>query len=67
MPPNKNSNLFDGNQGSLPGMTNDQAPTYTLHNPAERRMWGAALTLIIIVMALNLIARFVSRFSKITT
>jgi phosphate transport system permease protein len=29
------------------------------------RMWGAALTLIIIVFLLNLIARFVGRFSKV--
>jgi ABC-type phosphate transport system permease subunit len=28
-------------------------------------MWGAALTLIIIVMALNLIARLIGRFSKV--
>jgi ABC-type phosphate transport system permease subunit len=28
-------------------------------------MWGAALTLIIIIMALNLIARLISRRSKI--
>jgi ABC-type phosphate transport system permease subunit len=28
-------------------------------------MWGAALTLIIIVFLLNLIARLVGRFSKI--
>ncbi len=35
-------------------------------NFAPDRMWGAALTLIIIVMALNLIARLISRRSKIT-
>ncbi|MDP9118139.1 MAG: phosphate ABC transporter permease PstA [Actinomycetota bacterium] len=29
------------------------------------RMWGAALTLIIIVFLLNLIARFIGRFSKV--
>ncbi|MDP9091579.1 MAG: phosphate ABC transporter permease PstA [Actinomycetota bacterium] len=29
------------------------------------RMWGAALTLIVIVFLLNLIARFVGRFSKV--
>jgi ABC-type phosphate transport system permease subunit len=28
-------------------------------------MWGAALTLIIIVMGLNLIARLIGRFSKV--
>jgi phosphate transport system permease protein len=34
-------------------------------NYAPDRMWGAALTLIIIVMALNLIARLVGRRNKI--
>lgn len=61
---NTNWNPFSGSQGSLPGMINDQAPYFTLANPAER-MWGAALTLIIIVMALNLLARFFTRFSKV--
>ena len=34
-------------------------------NYAPDRMWGAALTLIIIVMALNIIARFIGRFNKV--
>jgi phosphate transport system permease protein len=34
-------------------------------NFAPERMWGAALTLIIIVLLLNLIARFIGRFSKV--
>ena len=36
-------------------------------NFAPDRLWGAALTLIIIVMALNLIARLISRRSKVTS
>jgi phosphate transport system permease protein len=36
-------------------------------NYAPDRMWAAALTLILIVLLLNLIARFVGRFSKIST
>jgi phosphate transport system permease protein len=36
-------------------------------NFAPDRLWGAALTLIIIVMALNLIARLISRRNKVTT
>ncbi len=35
-------------------------------NYAPDRLWGAALTLIIIVLALNLIARFVGRFNKVS-
>lgn len=34
-------------------------------NYAPDRMWGAALTLIIIVLALNVIARLVGRFNKV--
>lgn len=80
--PGINGNLFSGFQGALPTMINDQTAnalntgkTYILgpngqpqlvHNYAPDRMWGAALTLIIIVMALNLIARFIGRFSKVS-
>lgn len=35
-------------------------------NYAPDRMWGAALTLILIVLALNLLARFISRFNKVS-
>jgi phosphate transport system permease protein len=71
-----NGNLFNGFQGSLPGMIYDQVgnlgnthvlehgKAVTIHYAADR-MWGAALTLIIIVMALNLIARLIGRFSKV--
>jgi phosphate transport system permease protein len=34
-------------------------------NFAPDRMWGTALTLIVIVLALNFIARFVGRFNKV--
>jgi len=34
-------------------------------NFAPERMWGAALTLIILVLALNLLARFIGRFNKL--
>jgi phosphate transport system permease protein len=73
-----NSNLFSGNQASLPGMIRDQFANLgnntilrnghkvTVHYAADR-MWGAALTLIILVMALNLLARLISRRSKISS
>ena len=35
-------------------------------NYAPDRMWGAALTLIIIVLALNILARFIGRFNKVS-
>jgi len=75
--PNINGNLFGGFQGSLPGMINDQVANIgntrvlvngrpvSIHYAADR-MWGAALTLIIIVMLLNVIARVIARRSKIT-
>jgi phosphate transport system permease protein len=73
---NTNGNLFSDNfQGSLPGMINAQVAnigntrSFTgqpIHNYAIDRMWGAALTLIIIVMGLNLIARFLGRFNKVS-
>ncbi|HKF31102.1 MAG TPA: phosphate ABC transporter permease PstA [Jatrophihabitantaceae bacterium] len=71
---NVNGNLFsNGYQASLPGMINAQVAniganrSFTgqpIHNYALDRMWGAALTLIIIVMALNLIARLIGRHTK---
>ncbi|HEX2902047.1 MAG TPA: phosphate ABC transporter permease PstA [Jatrophihabitans sp.] len=77
--PGINSNLFGGFQASLPSMINaetlnlNSGGTYGLvngkvqliHNYAVDRVWGAALTLIVIVMALNLIARLIARFSKV--
>jgi phosphate transport system permease protein len=75
--PDTNGNLFSGFQGSLPGMIYDQVGNLgnthvlvngkatTIHYAADR-MWGAALTLIIIVMGLNLIARLLGRFSKVS-
>jgi len=71
--PNTNSNVFSGFQGSLPLMIKSEVKnlgsnySFTgqkIHNYAPDRMWGAALTLIFIVMGLNLIARLLGRFSK---
>jgi phosphate transport system permease protein len=74
--PNRNRNLFSGPQGSLPGMIKDEfsnlGNTTILQNGhkvtvhyAANRMWGAALTLIILVMVLNLIARLIARRSRL--
>jgi phosphate transport system permease protein len=57
------SNLFDGLMGTLPTMIN-QDRTEALQ-PALDRVWGAALTLILIVFVLNLLGRFLGRFSKV--
>ena len=76
---NTNTNLFSGFMGSLPGMIYDQSANLgssyglnsagqrvKLHNYAADRMWGAALTLILLVMLLNLIARLFARRSKVS-
>jgi phosphate transport system permease protein len=75
--PDLNKNLTSGPQASLPGMIKDEfsnlgstsilqhGQRLTVHYAADR-MWGAALTLIALVMALNLIARVISRRSKVS-
>jgi phosphate transport system permease protein len=78
--PSINNDLFNGPQGALPGMINDNFIYYStqgtyklgpdgkphlVHNYAIDRVWGTALTLILIVMTLNLIARLVGRFNKV--
>jgi phosphate transport system permease protein len=58
-----NFNLFDGNMGNLPLLMADQ-----FNNPEQagfNRTWGAAMTLVLIIMVFNLIAAVVSRFSAI--
>jgi phosphate transport system permease protein len=53
-----------GVMGALPTMINagrDQAPTM----PGYERVWAAALTLILIVMLLNLLARGIARASRL--
>ncbi len=59
-----NYNPFSDTMGALPTMINsgrDQAVTM----PGYERVWGAALTLIIFVMLLNLLARAIARASKL--
>ena len=59
-----NFNPFSDTMGALPTMINsgrDQAPTL----PGYERVWAAALTLILIVMVLNLLARGITRASKL--
>lgn len=61
-----NLNLLSGPQASLPGMINDERFNIALPHAAERT-WAAALTLILIVMLLNLLARLVARFGSINS
>jgi phosphate transport system permease protein len=58
-----NFDMFGGFQGSLPGMMYDQISAGAGANPVPTdRLWGAALTLIILVAVLNIAARFVAKF-----
>ncbi|BCJ69094.1 phosphate ABC transporter permease PstA [Polymorphospora rubra] len=62
-----NTDLFDGRMSSLPIFT-----YYSYSIPGARaefgveRAWAAALTLFIIVMALNLVARLISRYFSLS-
>jgi len=60
-----NFNIFDGNMTTLPLLIYNE-----LNNPnpaGQARVWGAALTLILLIMLFNLVAALVSRFSAIKT
>jgi phosphate transport system permease protein len=70
----ENTDLFSGDQASLPfaiyslkdiATNNRSLVGQPVHNYGAERMWGAALTLILFVMLLNLIARLIARRSKI--
>jgi phosphate transport system permease protein len=60
-----NFDIFSGNMASLPLLIYNE-----LLNPEEAgqlRVWGAALTLILLIMFFNLVATLISRFSAIKT
>ncbi|WP_022911126.1 phosphate ABC transporter permease PstA [Aestuariimicrobium kwangyangense] len=58
-------NPFGSNMGSLPTMITGAANT-AANYPGAERGWGAALTLILLVMGLNLIAKFIGARTKKT-
>jgi phosphate transport system permease protein len=58
-----NNNPFSGDQASLPLFVyNEVLQSY---DTAVNRAWAGALTLIVIVLVLNLIARAVARFARV--
>jgi phosphate transport system permease protein len=58
-----NFDMFNGFMGSLPGMMYDQTSAGAGANPVPTdRLWGAALTLVLLIAVLNISARFVSKF-----
>ncbi len=58
-----NFDMFSGFMGSLPGMMYDQTSACAGANPVPTvRLWGAALTLIVLIALLNVGARFIAKF-----
>ena len=57
------SDLFGGLLATLPTMINNDRGENL--QPALDRVWGAALTLILLIFVLNLLGRFIGRFSKV--
>ncbi|MDP7706771.1 MULTISPECIES: phosphate ABC transporter permease PstA [unclassified Mycobacterium] len=57
-----NFDMFTGFMGSLPGMMYDQTTAGAGANPVPtERMWGAALTLILLIAIINIGARVVAK------
>jgi phosphate transport system permease protein len=56
--------LFNGNFPTLPMMINQDRGDFALATAAER-MWGAALTLILLVLLLNVIGRVIAHFGAV--
>jgi phosphate transport system permease protein len=57
-----NFDMFGGFMGSLPGMMYDQTSAGAGANPVPTdRLWGAALTLVLLIAILNIGARLVAR------
>lgn len=57
-------NLFEGNMATLPTMINEDRSDFALATAAER-MWGAALTLILLILLLNLVGRAIAHYSSV--
>ncbi|MFI7586592.1 phosphate ABC transporter permease PstA [Spongisporangium articulatum] len=58
-----NSDLFSGFQGALPTMINAERTEVT--DAAIHRTWGAALTLILLVLLLNILGRFIAGRTRV--
>ena len=57
-----NFDMFGGFMGSLPGMMYDETSAGAGANPIPTdRLWGAALTLILLIAVINLAARVISK------
>ncbi len=58
-----NFDIFSGFMGSLPGMMYNQTIAGAGVNPVPTdRLWGAALTLILVIATINIGARAIAKF-----
>jgi phosphate transport system permease protein len=58
-----NFDIFSGFMGSLPGMMYDQTSAGAGTNPVPTdRLWGAALTLILVIAVINVAAKVIAKF-----
>ncbi|MFV0463320.1 MAG: phosphate ABC transporter permease PstA [Nostocoides sp.] len=59
-----NNNLFDGSMAALPTFINTASLNIAVPLAADR-VWGAACTLIVIVLVINLLGRLIARFARV--
>jgi phosphate transport system permease protein len=60
-----NYDPFEGNMASLPLFMNSER--LTINDIGEARVWGAAVTLILIITVINLLATVISRLTSVKT
>lgn len=61
-----NQNLFSGNFAALPTLINTNLPNMAGDSVSADRVWGAACTLILLVLVINLIGRVIGHFTKVS-
>lgn len=60
-----NQNLFSGNLAALPTLINTNLPNMAGDQVSADRVWGAACTLILLVLVINIIGRVIGHFTKV--
>lgn len=60
-----NQNLFSGNLAALPTLINTNLPNMAGDPVSADRVWGAACTLILLVLVINVIGRVIGHFTKV--
>ncbi len=62
--PYLNENLFGGSMAALPTLINNQFLNIA-DKVSSERVWGAAATLILLVLVINILGRLVGRYAKV--